>query len=224
MNDNTRVQESLKTLVELGEELLGTEEWHPDCETYIGDPRVEARWVNQTTTRLAQVFGPDHRYPTRFESVYSRRLPSESTGPDTHWVERGLGILEAALDDVERGLLATLQEMASAEVFSSFLDQAGHLLQEGYHVPAASLAGAVLEDGMRSLATREGIAVKARDNLQSLNSKIADKGVYNRIRQKQVSVWIDVRNAADHGRFKDFTDKDVADLIKGVRSLLSSFA
>ena len=46
--------------------------------------------------------------------------------------------------------------------------------------------------------------------------------VYNRLRQKQIAVWIDVRNAADHGNFDDFTNSDVVDLIKGVRHLLST--
>ena len=111
--------------------------------------------------------------------------------------------------------------MAAAEVFSDFLEQAEHLLEHGYSAPAASLSGAVLENGMRSLAERNGIPVKPRDDLSALNSKLAANNVYSRLRQKQVAVWIDVRNSADHGRFDEFGETDVADLAKGVRSFLT---
>ena len=111
--------------------------------------------------------------------------------------------------------------MATAEVFSDFLEQADYLLQNGYAAPAASLAGAVLENGLRSIAERNEIPVKARNNLSALNQKLAGKSVYNRLRQKQIEAWIEVRNNADHGQFGEFTDSDVADLIKGARSFLA---
>ena len=79
----------------------------------------------------------------------------------------------------------------------------------------------MLENGLRSLAERNGIAVKARDDLSALNSKLAAKSVYNRLRQKQLVVWIDVRNFADHGRFDEFTKDDVADVVKGIRNFLA---
>lgn len=133
----------------------------------------------------------------------------------------GQGTLRAALEDVEQGHLATLQDMATAEVFTDFLEQADHLLGHGYSAPAASLAGAVLENGLRSLAERNQMRVKARDNLSTLNQKLADKGAYNRLRQKQIEAWIEVRNNADHGRFEEFGDGDVDDLIKSVRGFLA---
>ena len=136
----------------------------------------------------------------------------------------GLGILQAALEDVEQGHLETLQQMAVAEVFSDLLDQADHLLQHDYVAPAASLAGAVLENGLRSLAERHDIPVKPRDNLSALNSKLADKKVYTPLRRKQVSTWTEVRDTADHGHFDELTEADVADLIRGVQNFLAEQA
>ena len=49
----------------------------------------------------------------------------------------------------------------------------------------------------------------------------AAKSVYSRLRQKQIVVWIGVRNAADHGRFDEFGESDVADLIRGARDFLA---
>ena len=112
---------------------------------------------------------------------------------------RASGILRAALEDVEQGHLATIQQLATADIFLDFLEQADHLLSHGYSAPAASLAGAVLENGLRSLAERNDIAVKARDDLSALNSKIVPKGGYNRLRQA-VAVWVDVEEPRPNHR------------------------
>ena len=214
MKLDDHIQGRLSSLIEKGEAVLATH--RPLPPNYIGDrPTLDgqrfAEWRSQALVCLEQVFSSAHTYTESFESL------TEKHGR-THSARAGLGILRAALEDVEQGHLTSLQDMATAEVFSDFLDQADHLLEHGYSVPAVSLAGAVLENGLRSLAERNGIAVKARDDLSALNSKLAAKSVYNRLRQKQIAVWIDVRNAADHGRFDEFTADDVADLVKGVRN------
>ncbi|MCY4620886.1 MAG: hypothetical protein OXD34_03470 [bacterium] len=209
------IRDRLAALIEKGEAVLRT--YKPRGAFDFVDERRYAEWKSQSMVLLAQVFDTGHTYSESFGSQVD-------DGARARFVKRGLGILQAALDDMNHGYLQTVRELASAEVFSDLLEQADHLLENGYSAPAASLAGAVLENGLRSLATRKGIAVKARDNLQSLNNKIADKGVYDRLRQKQVSFWIGVRNAADHGNFDELTDTDVADLIKGVGSLLGSVA
>jgi len=216
MDWNEAVRDGLIALVTKGETLLDTKRYEPDLYATYVDSRLQVEWSSQAITRLILFFGSDHTYTETFRS--------EASGTYDYQVERGLGVLQAALDDVEQGYLETVRELVAAEVFSDLLDQADHLLENGYGAPAASLAAAILENGLRSLATRKGITVRASDNLQSRNKNIADKGVYNRLRQKQVAVWIDVRNAADHGRFNEFSGEDVADLIKGVRSLLSSVA
>ena len=180
------------------------------------DLQQYAEWRSQALVCLTQVFGPSHPYTDSFAAKTDR---SGLTGS----AQAGLGILHAASEDIEHGHLETIQQLATAEVFSDFIDQADHLLENGYVMPAASLAGAVLENGLRSLAERNDIDVKARDDLSALNNKLGANGVYNRLRQKQVGYWADVRNAADHGNFNDVTESDVADLVKGARTLLADY-
>ena len=209
-----RTRQRLASLTEKGKGLLEGATRNDFSDLSI-DTQGYAEWSTQALACLTQVFGSGHVYPSNLESVLARGLYLDIN------VQQGLGILGAASEDVEQGHLTSLQDMAVADVFSDFLDQADHLLVHGYSAPAASLAGAVLENGLRSLAERNEIPVKPRDDLSALNSKLAGKTVYNRLRQKQVAVWIDVRNAADHGRFDEFTDDDVADVVKGVRNLLA---
>ena len=208
MKLDERVRERLAALIEKGEAVLQRSDGWLDRQQYM-------EWRSQAHVCLHEVFGPDHDYTGHFQSAVMDREYRKC-------VQAGLGILRGALEDVEQGNLESLRSLVVAEVFSDFLDQAQHLLENRYKAPAASLAGAVLENGLRSIAERNGIPVKEKDNLSALNNKIAAKGIYNRLRQRRVETWIEVRNAADHGRFGDSTESDVGDLIKGVRDFLAS--
>ena len=209
MKLDAKVNARIKALVEKGEVILRPNEQWPWNERY-------GEWQAQALAGLTQVFGPTHTYSKRFASITEKNWQRDGA-------EAGVGILRAALEDLEYGHLDTIQQMAAAEVFSDFMEQAEHLLENGYSMPAASLAGAVLENGLRSLAARNDIAVNERDNLSALNNKIGDKGVYDRLRQKQVAVWTEVRDNADHGHFDRVKEGDVTDLINGVRGFLADY-
>jgi hypothetical protein len=95
---------------------------------------------------------------------------------------------------------------------------AEHLLGEGYKDPAASLAGAVLEDGLRRIARNNEITVSAGDNLNSLRDKCVEKKIFNNLVRQQITGWTTLRNFADHGRFDDYTGQQVGSMISDVRS------
>jgi len=85
-------------------------------------------------------------------------------------VEIGLGILRSIREDAANGqLLTNIAGLISAEVFNDFLEMAEHLLDAGYVPPAASLIGAVLEDGLRRIADAHDVAHVKGDGLAILN-------------------------------------------------------
>lgn len=72
---------------------------------------------------------------------------SEKQGNDNSFYFKDVvGILEAAAKDFEGGFLFDLKSLVLAELLGDFMEQAKELYKQGYHVPAASLAGAVLEE------------------------------------------------------------------------------
>ena len=97
---------------------------------------------------------------------------------------------------------------------------AGHLLSGGYKDAAASIAGAVLENGLRTIAKGAGVSVKSREDISSLNHKCAAADVYSRLVQKKLQVWADVRNSAAHGKFEEYQTADVRDMIAGIEAFL----
>ncbi len=220
MKRDERAHERLTALIEKGERVLAgkrPESGTMDSEKWVVNRQGYADWSNQAFVWLTQVFGPAHTYTKDFEWLTVADADEKS-------VDEGLGVLREALTDGEQGYLDNLREIAAAGGFSDSLDQADHLLENGYVAPAASLAGAVLENGLRSLAARHDIPVKGRDNLSALNNKLGEKAVYDRIRQRRVSVWTKVRDYAVHGHFDDLHESDVDDLIKGVQNFLAEQA
>ena len=216
MKLDERIRDRAIALINKASQVLSTH--RPNPPRVIGASTLAsqeyANWRAQSLAFLIDLLGCDHVYTDEFRSKTKRFAYTSS-------VRAGMGILQAVLEDIDQGFIETVRQLIAAELFSDFIEQAVHLLESGYKAPAASLAGAVLENGLRSIANRNEITVRERDDLSALNHKLADKEVYNRLVQRKVQVWTDVRNLADHGKFDEFSEKDVRNLIEGAQSFLA---
>jgi len=210
------ILERLDALISMGEKVLATR--RPPPPGVIGMDRVDDALFRQwRTSSLAFL----NTLPSEY--VYHREFEQHCKASYHYQAEPGVAILRAAKEDIEGGYLQKVEVLVSAEVFSDFLDMAEHLLNNGYKDPAASLIGAVLEDGLRRICGNNDIPVKSDDNISSLNRKLADKDVYNRLQQREIEVWNKLRDYADHGHFDQYKQDDVTDMLKGVRSFLSDY-
>lgn len=117
------------------------------------------------------------------------------------------GALQGARDDYAAGRLTDLRELASAEVFDDLLQAADYLLKDGWHIPAASLAGAVLEDSLRRLHRKHLGEWPGNSSISKLNDALHKAGCYEQAEWREVQFWGDIRNNADHGYF-DQVDAD----------------
>ena len=175
-----------------------------------------AGWKTKAIVCLEDLFGKDHSYVDNFRT-YTKAAATKGSA------SAGIQILSAVLSDIDNGYIEGFRKLIAAEVFDDFFSQAEHLLEQGYLAPAASLAGAILENGLSSIAKREGITVRTSDELSALNQKLADAEVYNRLKQKEVSLWIGIRNNATHKEFGEVKEEDARKLIEGARSFLSDY-
>lgn len=215
MDTAQRFQVRIEQLLAKGNAVLETHS--PNPPNVIGfptlDPGAFTEWRTQCLALLRNFLGTEHTYVASFEGVVG--------GGFTGSVEAGVGILRAVREDLQDSYLTDVRTLVSADVFTDFLDMAGHLLEREYKDPAASLCGAVLEQGLRRIATKRGVKVRENDNLNTLNQKLAAKDVYPRLVQKRLAVWTDVRNAADHGKFSSYSKSDVVEMHAGVSSFLA---
>jgi hypothetical protein len=128
-----------------------------------------------------------------------------------------LGVLRAAQADFNAGLLFDVRRLLEAEILGDFIDQAEALLASGYFHPAASLAGAILEDTLRKLCPKYSIAVPSETKISRLNEDLARAGAYDKLVSKQIITFADLRNNADHGKFDKVSKPDIEHMVKWVR-------
>jgi len=150
------------------------------------------------------------------------------SSPTPSNIERFIGKLVATRFDLNDGFL---RFQIQDEVAIDLMQQAKELLEEGRtgesgYLPAAVLAGAVLENFLRTLCARQSppITVK-RDNgafkmLATLVDELETAKLYNSAESKQIKVWVTIRNFAAHGQFADFDLKQVEAMIMGISAFI----
>jgi hypothetical protein len=134
------------------------------------------------------------------------------------------GILKSLRTAYAAGYLQSVEELVHADLFSDFMEMADYLLSEGYKDPAAVLGGGVLEEGLRKLCMKNGIAIVDANGKPKkasvMNDDLARAMVYDKLVQKSVTAWLDLRNKAAHGDYSAYDKKQVEFYIQGIRDFL----
>ena len=171
------------------------------------------QWRTSAEALIIKIAGKDSPY-------YRNFFRKEYISTNKSYMDYGNGALKALKEDLELGFLDQIKDIILAEIFTDFLDMTQHLLEAGYKDPAASLIGAVLEDGLRKISDKNSLPVKSNDDIGSLNTKLADAKVYNRFTQRQIQAWKAIRDSAVHGKFDEYTLEDVKAMMEGVGRFL----
>jgi hypothetical protein len=222
------IEQRFQEVIKLGEYVL--ENGVPTGRVFIDgtparkpDPRAGNEWKYQVTALLEDVLGKTHAYSAGFR---------ESVGTPIQTLEEvraGLGIVAAAYGDFRKGHLLSLKELIRGELFDDYLQQASHLLENGYKDAAAVIAGGTLEEHLRQLCRKHEIEteVTTRRGTESkkasaMNEELKDH-VYPQNDWRSVQVWLDVRNDAAHQKYDSYDDEKVGLMIDGIRHFLSRY-
>lgn len=213
MEVDQRVTEKFKTLLDEGMEILKSSGYPNKDQRYFPDTNSYLRFRTESLNLTRRVCGEDSDHYKEL-----RRLAEASdSANNSYYFINCYGILEAASKDYEGGYLFDLKALVTAEVLGDFIDQADVLLSHGYFHPAASLAGAILEDTLRKLCKSNGIVVPEKTSINKLNSDLARSDIYSKLVQKRITALADIRNNADHGHFDKFQKEDVEDMVNYIR-------
>jgi hypothetical protein len=153
-------------------------------------------------------------------ATIERLAPSGSAYRGAVTLEGKVGKLTALGRDYDEGYLSTVQGLIRAELFADFLEMAEHLLHQGYKDATAVLVGGVLEEHLRALCSIRSVptSVSGRPKkADAMNSELTAAGAYNKLDQKSVTAWLDLRNKAAHGEYGQYTSEQVATMLSGVR-------
>jgi len=82
----------------------------------------------------------------------------------------------------------------------------------------AAWNGILLERTLRQLCQMRGL--NSDGGIDALNNRLAAAGVYDKLIQKKIIVWGEIRNKATHGHFDKYTEQDVNELERWVASFI----
>jgi hypothetical protein len=177
------------------------------------DDNALLQWKVKAKSLLARACGEESQHLIEFVELES----SYSSGLDNLY--RMTAVFSAARDDFDGGYLTTIRGLVQAELFDSELDQARELLNNGYKIPAAVIAGTVLETTLRERCSTQQIAP---DTLDRMSADLAKRNVYNANQAKRITAMAGVRNSAAHGKRNEFSDGDVKSMIDDVERFLAT--
>lgn len=146
----------------------------------------------------------------------------------------GISFLKSIRNDFENEYLGNLYLEVEAELSADYLGQAESLLKEGVsgkyeHIPAAVLAGAVLEKNLKTICQQQNppLAIVSEKGkplmLNALIDALKKRSIFNEVVAKQLRAWVDIRNSAAHGEFENFTKEQVGLMLIGIQSFVSNY-
>lgn len=167
-----------------------------------------------------KVFGKD--------SIYYTDFASQSISQTANHFRDAVGTLLAAKDEIDGGWLFTTKGLISSEIFSDYLDMATHLSEEGYKDAAAVITGSTLEEHLRQLCNRHSIPTEQPKDgklvplkADRLNADLAKANIYEKLDQKNVTAWLDLRNKAAHGKYSEYKSDQVKIMIQSIRDFIT---
>src|SRR2546428_8286756 len=150
MTAQDRARESFRRLIDDGRQIVAAGGW--DGDNYQRFPAADDyfRFRTEAMNLVRRTCGLDSDHYRELK----RLAEAKESATNPFYLVHCLGVLEAAQRDFDAGLLFDLRALIAADVLGDFIEQAEQLLAAGYLVPAASLAGAVLEDMLRKLCEK----------------------------------------------------------------------
>jgi hypothetical protein len=167
---------------------------------------------------ILNLYGENHPYYKDFNQTVVRAGPNDT--------ERGRGILNSIKREIDYGWLTSLKGLVSTEIFFDFLEIAENLIKENHKDSAAVIIGSVLEEQLRQLCIKHGIPKEDPKSgkpkrVELLNSELAAASAYNKLEQKNVTAWLDLRNNAAHGRYTEYNQQQVEFMLQTVTEFLT---
>ena len=169
---------------------------------------------------LQNAFGETHIFTIDFKKkVYDSYL---------YHAENGRGILKAVKNELEGNWIFTVKGLISSELFADFIEMAEYFLTEGYKDAAAVMLGSVLEEHLRQLCNKNDIDLTFEKNgkfntkrADLLNAELTALTIYNKLDQKSITTWLDLRNKAAHGKYNEYTKEQVELMERGISNFIS---
>jgi hypothetical protein len=132
-------------------------------------------------------------------------------------------LLTRLLEEIERGLLTTIENHTIAVTFDDFLDHGAEYLKHGHKNEGAVIAGIVFEDTIRRICRILGVTENGV-SLDTLITELAkrDPPVLTALKAKRARAAAGLRTSAAHARWEQIDLGDVAPVIELTKELIGA--
>jgi hypothetical protein len=209
-----RLIQRIEQLITQGQQVLETKRSNPSFGDFVDTGKMKG-FRSALLSFIERLYGKSHTFYTEAAVALKDTHPSNA--------DAGISILLAIKDEIAGDWLTSIKELVSAELFSDFMDMAQHLLSQKYKDPAAVIIGSVLEEHLRQLCILNGIDIEIQTEdkviakkADRLNSDLAKEEIYSKLDQKAVTMWLDLRNKAAHGKYAEYEMAQVENMMSGV--------
>jgi hypothetical protein len=205
-----KIKKRINELIALGENALRA----PLNDYYIDEAKFY-EFKTSSLSFLKLIFTEDHPVYKEFEKKCQGAKKDDG--------KIGVAILRSAKSDIDGGWLMSFKDLVSSEIFTDFLEMAEYLLSQSYKDPAAVIIGSVIEEHLRFLCAKNNIDTESIKNgktefkkADTLNSELYTNQIYNKLDNKSVTTWLDLRNKAAHGHYSEYNLEQVKLMYQGV--------
>ena len=208
-----------------------------DLIDFVKDLREEAEGVARTNRKVGHANFVD--YEKLIGLAAGCRLLITKLGPfgevwdkmlrpppdnRAHYFENIRAVLDSISNALAKGRLATVEEIVSAEVLGDLLDHAEELLKAKYHLAAAIILRAVLEERLRKLcASNNCVPTASKPTIEHFKQSLYGAKIINKIEMKDIDWMAGVGNAAAH-KLPEYNADDVPQLYLRMTAFLTRFS
>lgn len=212
-----QILKRLQTLTGKADHLLANVQTDPEYtkskeKHEIVDPFLFTQFRTASLHFIETTLGKDTQYYNAFWHQCQSNAP--------YHVKIGKALLDELMSELNSSWLWTTHGIATAEVYADFLEMGEDLLDAGYKDAAAVMIGGVLEEHLRRLCARNGIATTHEKDgktiakkADAMNSELAGEGIYSKLDQKWVTTALDLRNKAAHGHYAAYDKEQVRTIL-----------
>jgi hypothetical protein len=136
-------------------------------------------------------------------------------------ITRHAALLTRLGEEMDRGLLTSIENHAIALTFDDFLDHGAEYLKYGRKNEAGVIAGIVFEDTIRRICRVLEIDEKGVP-LDKLISELARRDVLTGLKAKRARAAAGLRTSAAHARWDEIELADVAPVIELTKELIEA--
>ena len=220
---SVRLTDRVNELILRGEEIRKT------CTTFstmefgdyvlsFSDREKLDQWKLSCLNIIDTIAGKKSIFYTSFPHKYVDYKPMTFAGAMSHY----LSVLKALKEELDGAYLQGIESLVTRDMLSTILEEAKILMRAKYKDAAAVYCRVVLETAVKRFSDKNKITYAKNDKLGAISEKLKTRGLLTLPEWRQIQAWTDVGNSAAHGKFADYSEIDVQNMLNGIETFIDA--